>query len=71
MSPELTDEFMNRRNALKQSVLEEHRWQRAINISHITRLANLSARMSRWAREKARAAALFLEEDVMNDMEGK
>lgn len=71
LSPELTDEFMNRRNALKQSVLEEHRWQRAINISHITRLANLSARNSRWAREKARAAALFLEEDVMNDLEGK
>jgi len=71
LSPELTDEFMNRRNALKQSVLEEHRWQRATNIPHITRLANLSARKSRWAREKARAAALFLEEDVMNDLEGK
>jgi len=71
LSPQLTDEFMNRRNALKQSVLEEHRWQRATNIPHITRLAILSARKSRWAREKARAAALFLEEDVMNDLEGK
>lgn len=70
LSPELTEEFTNRRNDLKQSVLEEHRWQRATNIPHITRLAILSARKSRWAREKARAAALFLEEEVMKDLEG-
>lgn len=70
LSPELTEEFTNRRNDLKQSVLEEHRWQRATNIPHITRLAILSARKSSWAREKARAAALFLEEEVMKDLEG-
>ena len=52
-------------------VLEEDRWQRSVQIPHPERLAFISAKNSRWARERARAAALFLEQDVMQDFEEK
>ena len=69
LSSELTAEYKNRRSALQRAVLEEHRWQRTVQIPHSARLAMISAENSRWARERARAAALFLEQDVMQDIE--
>ena len=69
LSTELTVEYKNRRLLLKRAVLEEDRWQRSVQIPHPERLAFISAKNSRWARERARAAALFLEQDVMQDFE--
>ena len=69
LSCELTAEYKNRRLLLKRAVLEEHRWQRSVQIPHPERLAFISAKNSRWARERARAAALFLDQDVMQDLE--
>jgi len=71
LSCELTVEYKNRRLLLKRAVLEEDRWQRSVQIPHLERLAFISAKNSRWARERARAAALFLEQDVMQDFEEK
>lgn len=68
LSPELTDEYENRRDALQRAVLSEHHWHRALRIPHSARLAMISAQHSQWARERARAAALFLEQDVMRDV---
>ena len=68
LSHELTKEYRDRRNALQRAVLAEHRQHRAMRISYSTaRLATVSAQHSRWARERARAAALFLEKDMMQD----
>jgi hypothetical protein len=68
LSPELTAEYKERRSALEKAVLEEHRIHRALNIQHdAARLAVISAKYSQWARERARTAALFLEQDVMQD----
>jgi hypothetical protein len=69
LSCELTAEYKNRRLLLQRAVLEEHRWQSAVQIPHPARLALISAKHSRWARERARAAALFLDQDVMQDLE--
>ena len=71
LSPELTAEYKNRREALQRAVLAEHRQHRAMLIPHATattRLATVSAQHSRWARERARAAAILLEQDVKQDM---
>ena len=69
LSHELTEEYRDRRNALQRAVLSEHRQHCAMRISHSTaRLATVSAQHSRWARERARAAALFLEKDMMQDL---
>ena len=68
LSPELTAEYKERRSALERAVLEQHRIHRALNIQHdAARLAVISAKYSQWARERARTAALFLEQDVMQD----
>ena len=69
LSSELTIEYKNRRLLLQRAVLEEYRWQRSVQIPRPARLALISAKNSRWARERARAAALFLEQDVMQDFE--
>ncbi len=69
LSPELTAEYRGRRLALERAVLEEHRWHRASQIPHSARLALVSAQNSLWARERARAAALYLEQDVMQDVQ--
>ncbi len=69
LSCELTAEYKNRRLLLKRAVLEEHRWQCTVQIPHPERLAMIAAKNSRWARERARAAALFLDQDVMQDLE--
>ena len=71
LSSELTAEYKKRRDALHKAVLAEHRQHRAMLIPHATeRLATVSAQYSRWARERARAAAVFLEQDVMQEMKG-
>ena len=70
LSPELTAEYSDRRVALQRAVLSEHRQHRAMRIPHSTataKLAMVSAQHSQWARERARAAALFLQQDVMQD----
>ena len=68
LSPELTEEYKQRRSALEKAVLEEHRIHRALNIQHdAARLAVVSEKYSQWARERARTAALFLEQDVLQD----
>ncbi len=69
LSPELTAEYRDRRLALERAVLAEHRWHRASQIPHSARLAMVSAQNSLWARERARATALLLEQDVMQDFE--
>ena len=69
LSSELTAEYKKRRDALHKAVLAEHRQQRAMLIPRATeRLATVSAHHSRWARERARAAAILLEQDVLEDM---
>ena len=69
LSSELTAEYKDRRDALQRAVLAEHRQQRAMLIPHATaRLATVSAQHSRWARERARAVALFLEHDMIQDL---
>ena len=73
LTPELTAEYMKRRVDLQRAVLAEHRQHRAMLIPHATatataRLAKVSAQHSRWARERARASAVLLEQDVMQDM---
>ena len=69
LSSELTAEFMKRRVDLRRAVLAEHRQHSAMLIPRATaRLATVSAQHSRWARERARAAAVLLEQDVMQDM---
>ena len=39
-----------------------------MHIPHAARLAAVSTHHSQWAREKARAVALFLQEDVLQDL---
>ena len=68
LSREITNEYKIRRLALRRAVLEEHRRNHALDIAHTARLAKISAVHSQWARERARAAALFLEYDVMQDL---
>jgi hypothetical protein len=68
LSPELTAEYKERRSALERVVLEQHRIHRALNIQNdAARLAVVSEKYSQWARERARTAALFLEQDVLQD----
>ena len=71
LTPELTAEYEKRRDALNRAVAAEHWQHHAMLIPHSTataRLATVSAQHSRWARERARAAAVLLEQDVMQDM---
>ena len=69
LTPELTAAYNDRRLALQRAVLEEHRRHRTMRVPQSTaRLAMISVKHSQWARERARAAALFLEQDVMREM---
>ena len=69
LTPELTAAYNDRRLALQRAVLEEHRRHSVMRVPQSTaRLAMISVKHSQWARERARAAALFLEQDVMRDM---
>ena len=70
LATELKAAYKEKRLALQTAVLAEHRWHRAVDIPHSTEmLANTSAMHSRWARKRARAAALLLEQDVLQDLE--
>ena len=70
LSPELTAAYKDRRVALQRAVLGEHRRHRLMRAPYSTvRLAGISAKHSQWARDRARAAALFLEQDVLRDLE--
>ena len=79
LTVQLTIEYVNRRDKLRKSVLDEAQWQekrrrlyRRSSSSHaadliddddVDTLAQISSDHSRWARERARAAALFLQQD--------
>mmetsp|Transcript_23463 Transcript_23463/g.35683 ORF Transcript_23463/g.35683 Transcript_23463/m.35683 type:complete len:190 (+) Transcript_23463:87-656(+) len=67
---QLTREYLHRRNNLAKQVVGEARRQRQQQQTSphdedddVDRLARISARNSKWARQRARAAALFLEQD--------
>lgn len=78
---ELTREYAVRRRRRTYAVLEEARFQRlacarhdphrsggsALRRENAARLAAVSAKESRWAREHARAAALFLARDLEDE----
>ena len=68
LTVQLTEEYKFRRGKLRKEVLNEARWQRAATRGNpsdklVDLLAKIAAEHSKWARERARAAALFLEED--------
>jgi len=78
LTDQLTVEYVNRRYKLRKSVLDEARWQeemrriRRRNTPHadhdyidqdMDTLARISSEQSKWAYERARAAALFLQQD--------
>ena len=81
LTVQLTMEYVNRRDKLRKSVLDEAQWQekrrriyrrsssshaaanRMIDDEDVDTLAQISSDHSRWARERARAAALFLQQD--------
>ena len=62
---QLTEEYTNQRCRRTNGILHEDRLQRNSRMPHIDvdRLARISAENSKWSRERARAAALFLEQD--------
>ena len=61
----LTEEYMKRRCRRTKEVLNEDRLQRnsRLPLIDVDRLARISAESSKWSRERARASALFLEQD--------
>eukprot|EP00579_Thalassiosira_antarctica_P027762 CAMPEP_0202006186 /NCGR_PEP_ID=MMETSP0905-20130828/11019_1 /ASSEMBLY_ACC=CAM_ASM_000554 /TAXON_ID=420261 /ORGANISM="Thalassiosira antarctica, Strain CCMP982" /LENGTH=214 /DNA_ID=CAMNT_0048563903 /DNA_START=52 /DNA_END=692 /DNA_ORIENTATION=+ len=69
LTVQLTEEYKFRRGKLRKEVLNEARWQRAAARGNppsdklVDLLAKIAAEHSKWARERARAAALFLEQD--------
>jgi len=70
LTPGLFDEFRNRRRWLKREVLNEARSLRQCDLASgvpcndgMDQLAGISAVKSEWARDRARAAALWLEQD--------
>ena len=78
LTDQLTVEYVNRRYKLRKSVLDEARLQevrrrirrRNRDIPHadhdyidMDTLARISSEQSKWAHERARAAALFLQQD--------
>ena len=58
LTVQLTEEYKFRRGKLAKEIISE-----ALLTNDIDRLARVSAENSKWARERARAAALFLEQD--------
>jgi hypothetical protein len=67
LAPDLTAEYMTRREKLKQEILNEGQWQQRMGCTddaeNAERLRRISAENSKWARERAQAAAKFLEKD--------
>ena len=69
LTPQITAQYKLRRRNLTKEVVTEARLQQMSHIPHayVDRLARLSTENSKWARERARAAALFLEQDQENE----
>mmetsp|Transcript_9955 Transcript_9955/g.16289 ORF Transcript_9955/g.16289 Transcript_9955/m.16289 type:complete len:218 (+) Transcript_9955:3-656(+) len=68
LTVQLTEEYKFRRGNLRKKVLNLARWQRVTargnpSDTSVNLLAKIAAEHSKWARERARAAALFLEQD--------
>jgi len=63
LTVQLTEEYKLKRRKLHKDVLGHARLQREIPHADVERLARISADSSKWARERARAAGLFLERD--------
>ena len=69
LTVQLTEEYKGRRSNLTKEVVGEDAWHRSPACASvpeneiIERLARISAENSKWARERARAAAMFLEQD--------
>lgn len=68
LTRELTNEYMLRREEFIQAVLNEAKWQskamRQGDPQYMDRLSAIACENSKWAKERARAAALFLQQDV-------
>lgn len=63
LTAELTEEYKARREALNLAIIGEYRDQERRGRVCPDRLARVSTEHSEWARDKARAAALFLQQD--------
>ena len=69
LTVQLTGEYKGRRSKLTKDVVGEDAWHRSPACASVPeneiveRLARISAENSKWARERARAAAMFLEQD--------
>ena len=69
LSFQLNQEYNHRHKAVIQSVLDEQRRQRILPTSdNIESLSRISQENSRWARENARVAGLFLEHDDISNV---
>ena len=72
LTVQLTEEYKSRRGKLTKEVLNEARWQRVADRGNpsdklVNLLAKIAVKHSKWARERARAAALFLEQDQQTE----
>ncbi|KAL7546590.1 hypothetical protein ACHAWF_009921 [Thalassiosira exigua] len=65
LTPELEEEYRVRRRQAAASILTEA--PAALEEDDLHRLARASAARTRWARRQARAAGLFLEQDVEDE----
>lgn len=63
----LTEEYKARRDRLVREVLGNFRRQERLGRVSVSRLARVSAENSEWARERARVAALLLQQDLDSD----
>lgn len=61
---DLSTEYKLRHKAVVKAVLDEQRRQKVIRHHNIDRLARAALDKSRWARDNARSAGLFLERDM-------
>ena len=68
LTRELTDEYVFRRKKFLRAILNEAKSQnkasRQGDTQHVDRLASIACENSKWARDRARMAALFLDQDV-------
>ncbi len=70
----LTGEYYPRRQLLMSKVMEEHLWQRlrskvgcSFDDEEAARIASTSEEYSQWARERAYASALLLQQDLLHE----
>ncbi|KAL3793566.1 hypothetical protein ACHAW5_002846 [Stephanodiscus triporus] len=65
LSAGLAREYKQRKRSLFLAIHAEQRLQKALDIPNPDRIATVSMRHSQWAVERARAAALLLELDIV------